>query len=473
MNNISQPGPPDYRSVQNASTTNQQPIVPIKTYSTAVNQSTFTFPSKKQAILFDSVDNTKLEDYLMALGQIVQPKNIIFSSKLSNNRICIYFSNEQLVEDFMNNHGRIMIKDQYLNARRLVTPSERLLLSNVCPSIPHTVIESQLYAHGIKPISPLTFLRISSQTPEFQHILSFRRQTYISPPNNITIPESILISFEQTTYRIFLTLDKQSCYVCKQNGHLAANCPSNKTTTNTFSAPPPSLTQNTNIGQSETTMNNIQQQHHTPQQPHSLLQDQPQYSSQLTQEVQLEQQSHQQNIRQLPNEQDSPISQFLAEITAPIKTAIPNTTEANKLPIKRPISEITTPPTKVSEEPIFAKPKDVKEKKLKSSPNIETNKDWGTKLAPAKAILEDPAAKYPLTFEELVDFFENSNGSPDPLSTLKIYTSEITKVTDLLTQIYPHLKDRQIKSRCTRLRNKILRQMDPEALLDLDSDSSV
>ncbi|CAH2012152.1 unnamed protein product [Acanthoscelides obtectus] len=61
---------------------------------------------------------------------------------------------------------------------------------------------------------------------EYSHILSFRRQVYIAPSENTDIPESIEITHNDLTYRIFLTLDSQKCYKCKLIGHIAAQCPS-------------------------------------------------------------------------------------------------------------------------------------------------------------------------------------------------------------------------------------------------------
>ncbi|CAH1978020.1 unnamed protein product [Acanthoscelides obtectus] len=71
--------------------------------------------------------------------------------------------------------------------------------------------------------SPMSFLRIGATIPEYSHILSFRRQVYIAPTES-TIPESLVISHEGLSYRIFLSLDSQKCFKCNQSGHIANNC---------------------------------------------------------------------------------------------------------------------------------------------------------------------------------------------------------------------------------------------------------
>ncbi|KAK1137537.1 hypothetical protein K0M31_002042 [Melipona bicolor] len=67
---------------------------------------------------------------------------------------------------------------------------------------------------------------------EYVHILSFRRQTYIDRDDIGKIPSTFLITFEDTSYRIFTSIDSLLWFRCKQEGHLAKDCP---------------LTQNSNI----------------------------------------------------------------------------------------------------------------------------------------------------------------------------------------------------------------------------------
>uniref|UniRef100_A0A6P7GY50 Uncharacterized protein LOC114342124 n=1 Tax=Diabrotica virgifera virgifera TaxID=50390 RepID=A0A6P7GY50_DIAVI len=75
-------------------------------------------------------------------------------------------------------------------------------------------------------LSPITFLRIGAPDPAYSHILSFRRQVYISlPEDNFQIPEVLEIYHDDLTYHIYLTTDTL-CYKCKQPGHLASRCAS-------------------------------------------------------------------------------------------------------------------------------------------------------------------------------------------------------------------------------------------------------
>ncbi|KAG5892997.1 hypothetical protein JTB14_037190 [Gonioctena quinquepunctata] len=94
-------------------------------------------------------------------------------------------------------------------------------------------------------------------------------------------------------------------------------------------------------------------------------------------------------------------------------------------------------------------------------------------LGPIEPMFEDQSQQYVLTYEELKNFFENIHGSVDPLSVAKSYTSDITGLLNLLHKIYPLLTERKIKTRCTKVQNKIRKQLQLELISDIeDSDTS-
>lgn len=437
-------------SVQSHSSNNQS-------YSSALNKNAPTFPTKKQAILFNALDDTKLEEYLVALGEIIEPRNILFSSRLSNNRICIYLSSESLVDQFISQSGEINVKNEILRARKLITPSERLLLSNVCPSIPHNIIEDELKKLGIKQVSPLTFLKISSQLPEFQHVLSFRRQTYIQPLENVTLPESFLITYEQTSYRIFISLDKPSCFICKQPDHFAPNCPNKDQLHNT---PNPST--------SVITPSSSQPSLPTPSPslctPPPVSQNTPSSSTQPSQNSN-------------PSAQTPQITVEKSKLGTPvIPTAMTQNDETQMetelSTNKRNISELdTTPsPDQENEEPTFKIPKPRKKSRHNADPLKE--KSIQEMMLPTKTLFDNPSHNFVLTYDQTTDFFENCSGSKDILSLIKTYTTDIPDFLDMLTKLRPFFTDKSIKTKCTKMKNKINRLLDTDPTPDPDSDAS-
>ncbi|KAJ3648337.1 hypothetical protein Zmor_010456 [Zophobas morio] len=182
------------------------------------------FPTKEQAVVITAVDTLNLQDYIVAIGNVVTPKNILFASRISKNRICIYLTSKSLVDDLVTVHPCIKVKDVDVGIRRLLNPARRLILSNVCPSIPHVIFENRIKSLGLVPVSPMSFMRAGIKDEQYAHILSFRRYMYVQPDDSIILPDSLVLKYDDTNYRVFLTYD-DVCYKCKSTGHYANECP--------------------------------------------------------------------------------------------------------------------------------------------------------------------------------------------------------------------------------------------------------
>ncbi|KAG5865942.1 hypothetical protein JTB14_026729 [Gonioctena quinquepunctata] len=141
-----------------------------------------SFPKKDQAIVMHADDNLKLFDYVKAIGGIVGPKHISFASRISNNRICIYLSNPNLVDDLSKSHPSVTKNNNVINIRRLVFPTKRIIISNIPPYISYDLAENAINNLGSQLTSPVSFLRAGIPGDEYSHILSFRRRVYVLPP---------------------------------------------------------------------------------------------------------------------------------------------------------------------------------------------------------------------------------------------------------------------------------------------------
>ncbi|RZC27636.1 hypothetical protein BDFB_007686 [Asbolus verrucosus] len=181
---------------------------------------TSVFPSKDQAIVFLATDDLILSDYVMAIGNIVTPKNIIFASRLSKFPKSNF---KLLVDEVVAKHETVTIKDKDVKLRRLLNPSRRIILSNVCPSIPHHIFENSIKALGYTMVSSMSFIKAGIDSDEYAHVLSFRRQIYVQPNDAIDIPSSLVFKYEDTNYRIFLNFD-DVCYKCRLAGHFVNDC---------------------------------------------------------------------------------------------------------------------------------------------------------------------------------------------------------------------------------------------------------
>lgn len=406
-------GVSDYRNPQQTTSTDPNEVStqnsPPKSYSAALSQ--HQFPSKEQAIIFSSIDGIKLQEYIYGLGSIIGPRNILFSSRISNSRICIYLASKEIVNKFMDQHGAIRINDQTVSARRLVTPADRLVISNVCPTIPHQVLETELTALGLKLLSPITFLRIGVLNPEYSHIFSFRRQVYINPTENTSIPDSLLISYDDTSYRIFLSQDGLSCFKCNQLGHIASKCPNNSKEPND----------------------------ETPQAESCLYQEPTATSSNIVSSL------HEQNI----SNQSSSKRTITEILTPPIEQ-----NPANK------------------SDDIFVKPEMRQSKKSKQlTPTKDDTHTTEELLRPTKNFIISHNPPFILNYEQLVDLFENTYGSAQPANIALNYTTDLDSLCKMLQEIYPHFTERNIKVRCTKLKKKLQKYLDINPS-DMESDSS-
>ena len=180
------------------------------------------FPKKEQAIVTDAIEGLQIKDYVVSIGKLIGPENIRFASRISQSRVCLYLSTQEIVNKVT--EMKISIGSHTLAIRPLISKHKRIIISNVCPIIPHTVIEAKLREHNVNPVSQITFIRAGMNEAEYSHIMSFRRQVYVNPEDEGKLPESLQIHYEGTSYWVYITGEKLSCFLCKEEGHLAKYC---------------------------------------------------------------------------------------------------------------------------------------------------------------------------------------------------------------------------------------------------------
>lgn len=383
------------------------------------------FPKKDQAIITDSVEGLQIKDYVLAIGGLVGPENIRFASRISQGRVCLYLSTRELADKVTTKDTTIHIGPHSLILRPLISKSKRIIISNVCPIIPHSVLLNKLLEYEIKPISQISFLRAGINEPNYSHIMSFRRQMYIHTDDVSKIPESIQINFDDTTYWVYLSSDKLSCFLCKEEGHLAKHCRN--------------LSQNQN--EEPITENKSDRDSVLPHSDQSVLPD-------INSEAPLSQ--DQLNFTPVlnPETKDKLNSQ-------PLSLEQMSTNQLNSS-FKRPLSissqaSSTNHQTKQAKTNLSATHKRKKhERKQCSISEIEAQ------LESAKEYLSQNSNAYPINLDKFKDFLLSSFGNTNLLEIAKTFTENTNGLILMLDDAYGHADNRTLKSRITRIKKKLL-----------------
>ncbi|CAH1963267.1 unnamed protein product, partial [Acanthoscelides obtectus] len=300
----------------------------------------------------------------------------------------------------------------------------------------------------------------------YSHILSFRRQVYIEPnQQSLNIPDSIEITHENLAYRIFLSLDSQKCFKCSKQGHIASQCPlpSQQRQTN------PHETQSTKVPESTSTHHTSNQQiittetqetalsQHIPN-PREADVDLPHTSQSVIDKSPIPTRKTQELIPEIQNytQQNEPDQQ---------NRVIPHTSTGSKYIAthnnpspKRYFSETISPTTLTHENstpPTFAVPKNIKSKKHKT--DMQSSYISQDALATAKTFIDNQMPALPLNSDQFKSLLENSHGTQDITNIIKDYTDDIKGLIEMILLVYPHITDKTVKNRCTRLRKKLER----------------
>ncbi|KAL5238130.1 hypothetical protein ACI65C_005540 [Semiaphis heraclei] len=165
-------------------------------------------PKKEQGIIIEITDDIQNHEYnIYAIAEITKPENILFMSRISKDRFCIFLSSVELVDSVVNHPTPITINDKPIKIRKHFNPDKKIIISNRCPTIPNETILSELRNNGINPTSQITHLRARVKKEGFSHILSFRRHMFVFTETTINLPKSLLINHEGSNHRIFLADD--------------------------------------------------------------------------------------------------------------------------------------------------------------------------------------------------------------------------------------------------------------------------
>ncbi|KAL3287188.1 hypothetical protein HHI36_001665 [Cryptolaemus montrouzieri] len=237
------------------------------------------------------------------------------------------------------------------------------------------------------------------------------------------------------------------CYICRQRGHIAIKCPN--------------ATQDIAQTSTQTTTNETRNNE-------STIQNLTQMSVDLTEQLKSKPTSNSinRNLNDTPNKR--PLSESVTsqettsfspdnmeDIEGPAneadKTSMPPPTDQKE--IKNETRRTTHPPKK--------------RKKTSKSQNSTTEKIIDHKNI--EDIIKDKQTTYPLTGTDFIAFLESAFGKSDVITEARRYTEDISGLTEMLYDIYPHLNERALKNRFSRLIKKLKGQSETENSEDNES----
>lgn len=385
--------PTDYRGTSNTTLnnplikTNQNEAQTKQTYAAATD---ITFPKPEQAIIIEAVDNTPLREFQVAVGKLVENKNITFASRMSRNRICIYLKTEELANNFVANNTSLTLNNNKLHVRKLKSAAKRITFSEVPPHINNNNLLQQLQKNNLEILSPINLLKSNMRDPEFSHVFSFRRQAIVKTRDNTEIPHTILIEVDEEIHRIFLSNDDIRCSKCKGKGHIAEKCRK--------------LDDELPTTQTTITLN-------TTTETRKRLASEPLNSPSAS-------------------DTENNISNETIEVRV-TETVIPGSQPS-----------ITVEPIKLTQRRATTS---TRRKKTKIAIPIENL------LEPLKKIIRKHPKKYPIDYENLKKFISETKTiqkTPQELKKLaRKYVEETDQLSEMLQNLYPELKHRSIKAR--------------------------
>lgn len=360
-----------------------------------------------------------------------------------------------MVDKFISAHNKVMVANQEVEIRRYINPATRLIISHVCPSIPDEIILENLKQLNLQLISPITELKAGFERAEYKHILGNRRQVFLPPNYDKQVPNSIEIVYEETKYRIFLSLDV-NCYICKKRGHTGTYCP-NKTNNDTQNLQPITATQNS----------------HTEIQTEIIVKEKETLNITNPPEQQTQTEVTNETINKITHTQTKEINEN-PEDNLTASTAAKNKRQAQSISSWEDEIEIESENEVTPQQTSTPKGKNKKKPKkqrAESPENITTTTTTTQQTKqnitaiPKKTLeiikreIESNSSMYILKYDEMIEFMTKSQTTTEHLKLAKAYTKDIPTLLMNLDDLHSVIEDSAVRNKTTRLKNKIKDQL--------------
>lgn len=432
-----------------------------KAFKTPLSEIVNPRPKLALALTFPAIQGSQIGDYITSVIDVVSKDGLISASRISRQRVCVYLKNEETVNNFINNHGGITIKNQFLPVSRFINPTKKLILSNLHTSIPNSILKEQLEKHNLKLASTIKDLhvRIPGRI-DLNYVASFRRFVYVQVDKDMKIPDSILFNFEGHRFRFYITDDSLKCYLCKSTGHIGANCDKLNTDENADMDDEYEEENDDNVNNDNNPNNNN----------NAHIAENAAESAGSTKQTPILPQPIPVNISNITDQQTT------MDSTGPLKRTLSSSGSVSSQQSSHTTNEISQENIIKIPQPTHAQTKPKKMKTENSSPpkdktiipipnpqNMNQDSDSDNKSSKSLLIsIEDnfnscfKNGKYPISFTNFVLLMDMVKANKDPVSVVRTFTSDIQGIQSILHDNYTLLNSRSMKTRFTKLSKKLL-----------------
>lgn len=197
-------------------------------------------PKNDQAIILElpNTKEIKIENYVKALLNTVNQKDITHLSRISKNRLCVYLTSAAKAEELVVVNKSISVDSEEVKIKYLVPKSVKVIISNAIASISNTAIKRFLtQVCGIKTLSSVAELKVNPLGDKESNILSFRRTVYIHPEDVAKLPSMQKFKGDGLVTNVFFDTDTPKCFICNSEDHFAKQCQENNSQTSKSQEP--------------------------------------------------------------------------------------------------------------------------------------------------------------------------------------------------------------------------------------------
>ncbi len=157
---------------------------------------------------------------MLDVAERVGHENIISASRM--NKAVVVFLKEELLVNRLVESG-IVVSGAFVIVQPLISPTVKVVISNVPPFIPDEDIQRELVRYG-KFASGIKMVPLGCKHESLKHVLSFRRQVFMFL-NAPTLNVSFRCVYEGKSYMLYANTGEMRCFECGAAGHVRLSCP--------------------------------------------------------------------------------------------------------------------------------------------------------------------------------------------------------------------------------------------------------